>query len=403
MAFEHRSTSVSNNSAFRDLLGGLPQQTWDSVVGNRLYSSRDWLRFCSTDIGGSPFTGAVHVEDGRGGLGAVSVTAMADESNSFYRWQTQLSQRGLPTPDPVGLLVGQRRGYQTHLLTSEGVSADSVAPALLDRLLKLSWDIQTDVLPAMASRPVPCIANFVGTADALALRAAGARALPVLLTTDAWIPIPAGGWTEWLRSMPSKGRRDSIKQEVKGFASAGYEVTRRPLAECYREAAELLAGTQKRYGHAYDIEVLAESFRLQAAAMGSAAEVLFCARAGEPAVGFCLFYLHGDTLFVRAVGFDYERLCNAAEYFNLAYYIPARMAADNGLRWLHVGIESPSAKAMRGAELRPLWLLDLTEDSVLLGHEAEIRAHNAAQVRELRESSPAVAKALELDLYAPFC
>jgi hypothetical protein len=70
---------------------------------------------------------------------------------------------------------------------------------------------------------------------------------------------------------------------------------------------------------------------------------------------------------------------------------------------VHPGIESPDAKALRGARLRPLWLLDLAEDSVLLGHADEIRAHNAAQVRRLRETSPAVSKALELDRCEPFC
>ena len=48
------------------------------------------------------------------------------------------------------------------------------------------------------------------------------------------------------------------------------------------------------------------------------------------------------------------------------YYAPVRMAAELGLRWVHPGIESPDAKALRGAQLRPLWLLDLSEDSVLL-------------------------------------
>ena len=102
-----------------------------------------------------------------------------------------------------------------------------------------------------------------------------------------------------------------MKQEVKAFRTAGYELRQAPL-ECYEEAAGLLAGTQKRYGHPYDLSQLTESFRVQAVAMGQAAQVLFCARADEPAVGYCLFYVFGDTLFVRAVGFDYPRLVGAA-------------------------------------------------------------------------------------------
>ncbi|MFF7726179.1 GNAT family N-acetyltransferase [Streptomyces sp. NPDC008001] len=360
----------------------------------------NWLRFCADDIGGSVTAGAVHTPEG-----AVPVTAVVEESNSFYQWGTQLAARGLPSPGPSGLLVGQRRGYQTRLLTKGGSTAEQAAPGLLDGVRSLAAALPgTELLPGAQSGPVPCVAGFVSTGDVLALRAAGASTLPVLLTTDAWVSVPEGGWAEWLATLPSKGRRDSVKQEVKAFAAAGYEITRVPLSESYEEAAGLLADTQKRYGHPYDLYVLGESFRRQSVAMGRRAEVLFCARPGERPVGFSLFYIHGDTLFVRAVGFDYERLVRgAAEYFNLVYYASVRIAQENGLRWIHPGIESPDAKALRGARLRPLWLLDLTEDSPLEGRDDDVRAHNAARLASLGEISPAVSKALESELFAPFC
>jgi len=398
---EHdRSTE---RSEFADVLGGLSADIWDELAAGRLYSSASWLRFCAADVGGRTTTGAVHVS-GTAGAAAVSVTAVQDETNAFYQWHTQLTERGLPSPDPVGILVGQRRGYQAHLLTSGDVSPESAASALLDRLDHLRADVVgSGILPSVTGGSTPCVAGFLGTRDVLALRAAGVPALPVLLTTDAWIPVGPGGWAQWLQSLPSKGRRDSVKQEIKAFARAGYQIRRSPLSECYREAAELLAATQRRYGHPYDLDVLAESFRRQAIAMGSAAQVLFCARQGESAVAFCLYYIFGDTLFVRAVGFDYPQLRGAAEYFNLVYYEPVRIAADHGLSWLHLGIESADAKALRGARLRPLWLLDLAQDSVLVDHSDQIRVHNTTALRQLRDSSSAVAKALDADLYRPFC
>lgn len=398
-------SSLASIPAFGDVTGGIATPTWEALAHNRLYSSRDWLRFCSTDIGGDTATGAVHVTREGDVVAAASVTAIADEPNSFYQWHGQLIASGLPAPDPAGILMGQRRGYQTHLLTREGVSAESVAPALLGAMRQLQRDV-TDarVLPSPGPGPVPCVACFLTTPDVLALMSAGVSTLPVLMATDAWIAVPQGGWAQWLASLPSKGRRDSVKQEVKAFDGAGYAISRHALSDCYQEAAQLLAGTQKRHGQPYDITVLTESFRRQAAAMGPAAQVLLCAREGEPATGFCLFYTHGDALYLRAVGFDYERLQRgAAEYFNLTYYEPVRIAAQHGLRWLHPGIESPEVKALRGASLRPLWLLDLADDSVLSGHDEVIRAHNATQLERLKQSSPAVAKGLELDLYDPFC
>lgn len=394
--------AMSSLSVFEDITGGISADGWDTLAGDHFYSTHDWLKFCSTDIGGRTATGAVH-RDGA----AVPVTAVAQENNSFYQWHVQLAGRGLPSPAPTGLLVGQRRGYQTHLLTRDGIETSKAAPALLEALRSVAAELPGTELLAGAGAGIEdasCVASFLGTADVLALREAGVRTTPVLLATDAWVDVPAGGWPEWLRTLPSKGRRDSVKQEVKAFATAGYTITRAALTDCYQQAAELLAGTQRRYGHPYDLEVLSESFRRQAEALGPKAQVLFCALPGQEPVGFCLYYVHGDTLVVRAVGFDYERLLpGAAEYFNLVYYESVRIAAEAGLRRIHPGIESPDAKALRGARLRPLWLLDLTENSVLIGHEAEIRAYNAAQAGRLEAISPAVAKALETDQIAPFC
>ncbi|MFH9349591.1 peptidogalycan biosysnthesis protein [Kitasatospora sp. NPDC017646] len=396
---------MSHTSPFADVLGGLPPTAWDALTGNRLYSSHDWLRFCATDIGGTTATGGLHVPVGDGGTAAVAITAVEHEPNSFYQWQSHLSALGLPGAGEAGLLLGQRRGYQTHLLASPGVGRDRAAAALFDALGKLRLELAgSELLPSTPeARPVPAFGLFLSTDDVLALRAAGAAGPPLLLAADAWIPVPDGGWDEWLRSLPSKRRIDMVRRDVKRFRDAGYRITRSTLGECYVEAAELLVGTQARYGHASDPAVLAESFRRQAAAMGDAAQVAFCGIEGEPPVGFCLYYAWGDTLYLRAAGFDYGRLKDACEYFNTVYYEPIRAAAEAGCRWVHAGIEAADAKALRGAELRPLWLLDLAEDSALAGRAGDIRAHNAAELKSLAESSGAVAKAVVAEAFAPFC
>jgi predicted N-acyltransferase len=226
-------------------------------------------------------------------------------------------------------------------------------------------------------------------------------ALPVLLNTDAWIAVPPGGWPDWVAALPSKGRRDSVKQEVRAFARAGYELRVVPLAESYREAAGLLTAVQRRHGRPHDVGVLAESLRRQSVAMKPLGEVLLCARPGEAAVAFCLFYVLGDTLYVRAAGLDYDRLSGAAEYFNLVYYEMVRVAGQRSLRWIHPGIASGDAKALRGARLRPTWLLDLSPDSALVGRDADVRAANAARIGELT-ATPATAKAFDADAARPF-
>ena len=396
---------MTQTSPFTDVLGGLSSTSWNALAENRLYSSHDWLRFCASDIGGNTVTGGLHVPVGEGGTAAVPVTAVEHEPNSFYQWQAHLSALGLPAPDAAGLLLGQRRGYQSHLLSSPGVGREQAASAILDALQKLRLELAgSDLLPSTpADRPVPAYGLFLTTPDVQALRAAGAAGPPLLLAADAWIPIPQGGWQEWVQGLSSKRRVDMVRRDVKRFEEAGYRISVAPLGSCYTEAAHLLVGTQARYGHAADPEVLAESFRRQAEAMGDAAQVAFCGLPGEPPVGFCLYYVWGDTLYLRAAGFDYSRLHDACEYFNTVYYAPIRAAAEAGCRWVHAGIEAADAKALRGAELRPLWLLDLAEDSASAGHADTVRAHNAGELRRLTESSGAVAKAVATEAFAPFC
>ena len=118
--------------------------------------------------------------------------------------------------------------------------------------------------------------------------------------------------------------------------------------------------------------------------MGSAAQVALCMRPGddEP-VGFCLYYVHRETLYLRWAGFDYSRLAGAAEYFNLLYYSQAMHAPQIGVRRLHAGIKTIEAKALRGAQLRPLWLVDLAEDSPLARERSAVRAHNAGACQRL--------------------
>ncbi|MGO4418454.1 GNAT family N-acetyltransferase, partial [Streptomyces sp. MCAF7] len=149
-----------------------------------------------------------------------------------------------------------------------------------------------------------------------------------------------------------------------------------------------------------DVAPMADSLRKQGELASSRAEVVLCSRPGEPPVGFCLYYRWGDTVYLRGLGLDHDRLVSAAEYFNLTYYMAARLP---GVRRLHAGTETAEGKALRGATLRPLWLLDLSEDSPLAGYDEEIREHNRALLARLRDSSPAVSDALEYELWEPYC
>lgn len=374
---------------FADPLGGLDDNQWDEMSRGRFYSSAFWLRLCALE-GGAVF-GGLHVDLPRGGRAAVPVMAVGDDPHPNCRWGDLLAARGLPSPPGRGILVGQLRGYQAYLLASEGADPATVAARLLAEVRSAHPTVPKDATAR--------VALYLTTPDVLALREAGVRAMPVLLATDAWIEVPPGGWDAWLDSFGSSHRVRRILSEVRRFDQAGYRVEHRTLSEAYADVARLAFQTEQRHGKADSIDPYLEGFRLQGKFAGARAEVLLCAYDDGPPVGCCLYYRDGDTVYLRAAGFDYHRLRGAAEYFNLCYYAPARLP---GVRWMHAGIETPDGKALRGATLRPLWLLDLSGDSVLERCGDEVRAHNAALRAELAGASPAVAAALRTEMWETF-
>ncbi|MER6070390.1 GNAT family N-acetyltransferase [Streptomyces sp. NPDC001817] len=381
---------TATTDTFADAVGGLGDTEWDRLADGRFYSSALWLRVCALDPGA--VSGGLHVQTPGGGRAAIPVAAVTDEPNPELRWHDLLTARRLPAPEPGGLLIGQRRGYLAHLLTGEGTDRAEAAAAVLGAVRALRSPVHGD-------EKIARVAMYLTTGDVKAMRAAGARTAPVALKTDAWIEIPPGGFPAWLESL-SAHRARRIRSEIRKFEKAGYELEHRTLAESWQDVARLLARSLLRYGRTVDVAPMAESFRMQGELAGPRAQVVLCSRPGEPPVGFCMYYRRGETVYLRALGLDHDRLASAAEYFNLTYYMAARLP---GVRWVHAGTETAQGKALRGARLRPLWLLDLSEDSPLAGYDEEIRAHNHALLVRLRDSSPAISGALEYELWEPYC
>jgi hypothetical protein len=233
---------------------------------------------------------------------------------------------------------------------------------------------------------------YLSTADARALLRAGAAASPVLLLTDAWIDVPEGGWEGYLASL-TRHWRANVRRDVRLFREAGYRIEHVALADCWDGLGEMAAATQAKYGHDADPDEERSALHEHVAGMGEAARVALCRIGDGPPLGFCLYYVWADTVFIRWAGFDYEQLVGASEYFNLVLYAQIELAGSLGLRRLHAAPGSIETKAHRRAKLRPLWLVDLTEDSVLAGADEEIRAHNAREY-ELLKADPRTARAI---------
>lgn len=346
-------------------VNGISRAGWDELAGPSFYSSANWLDFCAVEHG----AGVDGVVVGSNGAGVgVPLFGGADLVGSACDWNVHLAARSLPTLSSGGLLVGPREGYQTRLLRAAERPAVGAVGELVGEIRARAGERA-------------CVAMYAGTEDVRLFRAAGVAAPAVLLECDAWLPVPDGGFEGWLAGLSAK-RRNSVRKEVAAFAAVGYRIRHLPLRECSAAIVPLAIGTESKYGFEAGPEEDLATFRNHERCLGDAAMVALCTLDDAP-VGFCLYYVWRDTIFLRWAGFDYSRLRDAYEYFNLLYYEQLRWAAARGVRWIHAGIKATKAKVLRGAVIRPLWLLDLAENSPLVGAERAVREHNATFVDEL--------------------
>jgi uncharacterized protein len=345
----------------------ISRAVWDELTGRNFYSSANWLDYCATEYGGV-VDSVVAAGDGTAAEVAVPLFSGADLAGSPYDWNAQLANRSLPALSADGLLVGPREGYQTHILRGAQRPETGAVTQLLTELRGRAGE-------------TACVAMYLNTEDVRLFRAAGVPAPAVLLEGDAWLPVPDGGFDAWLAALKQK-RRNSVVKEIAAFTAAGYRIQHLPLRECSTAIAPLAVRTESKYGFHAGTEEDLDTFRNHERCLGDAAMVALCTLDEIP-VGFCLYYVWRDTIFLRWAGFDYSRLRNAYEYFNLLYYEQLRWAAERGIRWIHAGIKAMKAKVLRGAIIRPLWLLDLAATSPLVGAERAVHDHNAAFLDEL--------------------
>ncbi|WP_231340001.1 peptidogalycan biosysnthesis protein [Arthrobacter sp. AK01] len=346
-------------------------------------SSEEWLTYCALE---AEFSGAIHTT-GPNGLGAVAVTAVDHCSNSLYRWDRILAERGLASPPPCGLHIGPARGYQGDFLCED--------TDVIPDLVALGQEACQEAVPRKLNRkaPVPFVGMYLKDHDVNHLTSHGLGSEPLLIALDAYIPVRGQNLDEFAEGLPRK-RRHTVRKEHGEFLDAGYGTTSTLLKDSTRTVAELNVEMQLRRGIVDDVDVTQGLFQQQAAIFGDKAHVEILHDKDGQSVGFMLWYDKGDTLYVRAVGFKEDKLVGASEYFNLTYYCAIEIAQDRGLNWVHAGIEASKVKAIRGAELRGLWLVDLSTDSILLPYSDDIRLKNGQFIQQAVSTSPQVGDAL---------
>ncbi|WP_158812384.1 GNAT family N-acetyltransferase [Streptomyces fulvoviolaceus] len=353
----------------------LDAQAWDALASHKsFYMATGWLRFQEKMNPEQRCRFITLWKDDRLVAG-VPTFLTPRPANKHYN-VAEMFPGAVPDGSQV-LLVGGTRGYQGRILLDDTLDAQQ---------RRLAMGLLVEQVQTMAEQDAGGVSWWLYFADAdMELLRPWASTLPRVLRGDCAIDLPGDSFDDYLEAT---GRRRQILRDRRRFDRTGYTVRRRPLSELLSITGDLLSKTQNRYGFEVTPQSMANLLKVQSEATGNTGFVYACAD-GEETVGFCLAYEAGDTIYGRAVGFDYERLRDGAEYFTLGYYAPIEHAYRSGLRRLHLGTSAYEAKVLRGAHITPLWALAL---GARPWEPEQAVEHNAVKLAETRVSLPAGAR-----------
>lgn len=320
---------------------------WDELSGaSSFYLSHAWLRHVER-ISGAECAYLLVRDAGGTLLGALPTYRTDEEGNTNYRPDLVLDGR----LSGRHLLAGSYRAYDNDVLLLPSLAEDEqdlVLGTLIDAAERRAVELGCDDVLFL----------YLTTAAAARIRRVRPAAGPLLLKLDTVLPVPGRSFDDYCAALGGR-RAYGVRKDMRVFADAGYATAVEPLSACWYEAGPLAANVENRYGKHETVEEARASLRSQARALGSSS-LAFTARRDGRLVAVAVHYAWRDKLFGRLVGFDYEALTDAREYFNLYYYLPLEWAYRNGSHTIHLGTGSYAAKFRRGARPAPLWAVALT-------------------------------------------
>nr|WP_202469471.1 GNAT family N-acetyltransferase [Streptomyces sp. SID2888] len=167
----------------------------------------------------------------------------------------------------------------------------------------------------------------------------------------AWLPIPPGGWDQFLAEM-SKHRRRRVRLERRALAEAKVEVRIEPLTpDLVPRLGELDCNLLRKYGNPASPEHSAGLLSWIAEVMGDDVMVSVARKDGD-VIGFGMVLRSRargrEEWFGHRAGFDYDAQGRLPLYYDVLYYRVLEAAAREGVTVLHAGIGSVEAKLARG-------------------------------------------------------
>jgi uncharacterized protein len=328
-------------------IGDFDPGEWDGLLNSgAFYGSHSWVK--AVEYHDTFKASYIAARDDKGKLLAALPLYTATRAPAEQRFDPAVQFQGVisETFFPA-TIVGLRAGYSTEF-PLDRQSLTEISDAALSSLITTCVQLTKENSGSLSLL-------YVNSATAAHLATASTHPSCLIFNAPyATLDVHWNDFDEYLSSH-SSSRRRWLKQDIAAFERSGCELSYAPLSECYAECAPLSAGVQRRYGALDSIPVIKERLAAQAAAMDGSAVCILCRLHGD-LVGFSLLYHWRDELYVRIVGFDYERLPpDSRAYFTVMFYEPIRYAIANRFRIIDYGLEVGDAKVGRGCVLSPRW------------------------------------------------
>lgn len=255
------------------------------------------------------------------------------------------TRRGLepsPTNSAVRLRIGSHSGYRNELrLIGSSTRADDIA--------------------ALSPSGVRLRVPYVPCAQALALAAEGVVVRPE--GNEAFAELRGFSTLDDYVSAMSSGQRSDCRRELRRLASLEFSVESGPLSACSTAERARLRELLMMHNQKYAVGPSLSEDDIESMLGGYASLGCVAARLWhEGAIrSLGLYFMHGDTLWVRQIATD-NLYARRLITFESLIYTPVKIALQLGLTRLHLGTGDDAAqrtKVARGAVLQPLYMADM--------------------------------------------
>lgn len=323
----------------------LASRRWHQAMAGRIEGEPVWFTLgAGPDFGISGYVVTERDAYRYGNLGAL----LADPASPFAA--ADLAQR-LSALDRASLyphLLLTYPGYSTFPL---GAGAERAGLAAV-----VEWAREQ----GLAALGLP----YTESTSALAGAAAELGFHPCPTSTDAYLPVPAGGFAEYAAGLSAK-RRTTVRAERKAVHASG--LRDRHVTHVTRELVDrmafLRAKNRRKYGLPADLDAERERIARVVEVLGVEVDLIVVDDGtGGPAVCFTLFVRDHETWHGLYVGVDYDDPRSGGTYFEASFYAALDHAPARGVRQISYGMGSDEAKRLRGCVLVPLtsFLLGMT-------------------------------------------